>query len=143
MRITILTITGLMVFGAFSAQAQTSPDFQQYSGDVHQLNKDIRNNEGDLRKDEWDAAHDRSDIRRDQTLRSADRAREQRDLRDGDTGGAKYWAKQSKDESAEIRHNRKDVAHSERDIHNDKTRLAKDFKVRNHDVAKRNAARKA
>lgn len=143
MRIQILTMTSLLALAAGSAFAQPpSPAYQQYNGDVQQLNKDIHNNEGDMRKDEWDAAHDQRDINRDDSLRNADVQREERDMRDGDTSGAKYWGRQAKDENAEIAHDRRDLAHSHRDIHNDKMRLAKDFKVRGHDVAKRNAAGK-
>jgi hypothetical protein len=64
--------------------------------------------------------------------------REQRDMRDGDASGANYWRRQAKDENAEISHDQRDLAHSRRDIHNDKIRLAKDFKVRHHDEGKPN-----
>jgi hypothetical protein len=140
-------LTSMLTFAAGAALAQppfppAASDYQQYNQDVHQLNTDIRNNRADVRKDSADAAHDQSDIDRDQSLRNADKAREERDLRDGDTKGAAYWNRQRKDENAEIRHDRKDLAHSDRDVRNAKARLAKDIKVRNHDVAKRNHASK-
>jgi hypothetical protein len=137
MRIKIITITSLLALAAGTALAEPpSQDVQQYNGDVRELNKDIHNNEGDLRKNTWDAAHDQRDINRDDSLRNADLRREQRDARDGDASGANYWRRQAKDENAEIAHDQKDLAHSRSDIHNDKMRLAKDFKVRNHDAAK-------
>jgi hypothetical protein len=142
----IISLTALLAFTAGAAMAQTPgeavQDVQQYNQDVHQLNTDIRNNRADTKKDEWDAAHDQRDINRDDSLRNADKAREEEDLKDGNLKGAAYWNKQRKDENAEIRHDGKDHAHSERDIRNDKTRLAKDVKVRHHDVAKRNRAAK-
>jgi hypothetical protein len=146
MRTKIITLTTLLAFASGAALAQTPAqavqDVQQYNQDVHQLNTDIRNNRADMSKDEWDAAHDRRDIDRDDALRNADKAREERDLRDGDLKGAAYWNTQRKDENAEIRHDRKDLAHSDRDIRNDKHRLAKDEKVRHHDTVKRNRAAK-
>jgi hypothetical protein len=146
MRTKIITLTTLLAFAAGTALAQTPThavqDMQQYDHDVHQLNTDIRNNRADMNKDQWDAAHDQRDINRDDSLRNADKVREERDLKDGNLKGAAYWNTQRKDENAEIRHDRKDLAHSDRDIRNDKTRLAKDEKVRHHDVAKRNRAAK-
>src|SRR5580692_4631302 len=137
MRIKIIIISGLLGLAAGTALAQpAAQDVPQYNGDVREVNKDIHNNEGDLRKDEWDAAHDQRDISRDDSVRNADLQREQRDARDGDASGANYWRRQAKDENAEIAHDQKDLAHSRSDIHNDKMRLAKDFKVRNHDAAK-------
>jgi hypothetical protein len=137
MRIKIITITSLLALAAGTALAEPpSQDVRQSNGDVRELNKDIHNNEGDLRKNSWDAAHDQRDINRDDSLRNADLQREQRDARDGDASGANYWRRQAKDENAEIAHDQKDLAHSRSDIHNDKMRLAKDFKVRNHDAAK-------
>lgn len=141
MRIKIITLTGLLLLGTGTAMAQPAvQDVKQDNSDIRELNKDIRNNEGDLKKDKWDAAHDQRDINRDRNERSADQAREDRDLSDGDLKGAKYWNRQRKDETAEIRHDKKDLAHSRLDVHNAKGRLAKDVKVRNHDVAKRNKA---
>jgi hypothetical protein len=43
-----------------------------------------------VKKDEWDAAHDQRDISRDDSLRNADRALEQQDLKDGNLKGAAY-----------------------------------------------------
>jgi outer membrane murein-binding lipoprotein Lpp len=146
MRTQIITLTTLLSFVAGAAMAQTPAqavqDVQQYNQDVRQLNTDIRNNRADVKKDSWDAAHDQRDIDRDDALRNADKAREEHDLKDGDLKGAAYWNKQRKDENAEIRHDRKDLAHSDRDVRNAKARLAKDEKVRHHDVAKRNRAAK-
>ena len=137
MRNTFITLTGLLALAAGSALAQPpSSDVQKYTGDVRELNKDIHNNKGDMRKDSWDAAHDRRDIDNDDFLRSADEQREQRDQRDGDVSGANYWKRQAKNESVEIKHDRGNLAHSRRDIHNDKVRLAKDFQVRRHDASK-------
>jgi hypothetical protein len=147
MRIQIIAMTSLLTFGSGAALAQMPfPPAQsapQYNQDVRQLNTDIRNNRADVKKDSADAAHDRSDIDRDEALRHQDEAREDRDLADGDAKGAKYWKTQAHDESGEIKHDRKDLAHSERDVRNAKSRLAKDVRVRNHDVGKRNRARKA
>ena len=146
MRTKIITLTTLLAFAAGTALAQTPAqavqDVQQYNQDVHQLSTDIRNNRADLRKDDSDADHQRHDIDRDESLASADRTREEQDLRDGNRKGAAYWDQQRKDERADIGHDRKDLAHSRRDIRNDKTRLAKDEKVRHHDVAKRSRAAK-
>jgi hypothetical protein len=146
MRIQVTALSFLLTFGAGAALAQVpfppAQAAQQYNQDVRQLNTDIRNNRADVRKDSADAAHDRSDIDRDEALRHQDEAREDRDLADGNTKGAKYWNTQAHDESGEIKHDRKDLAHSDRDVRNAKARLAKDVKVRNHDVAKRNRATK-
>ncbi|HMK86933.1 MAG TPA: hypothetical protein VK437_13320 [Steroidobacteraceae bacterium] len=147
MRIKIITLAGLLAFSAGTAVAQTpaqaAQDVQQYNQDIQQLNQDVRNNVGDMRKDQWDAAHDRRDIDRDDTLRNADKLREERDLAAGNLKGAEYWNQQRKDENAEIRHDKRDLAHSLHDIRNDNRRLAKDVKVRHHDIDKRNrAARK-
>jgi hypothetical protein len=146
MRTKLITLTTLLTFAAGAAlaqpPAQAVQDVQQYNQDVHQLNTDIRNNRADVKKDEWDAAHDQRDISRDDSLRNADKTREEQDLKDGNLKGAAYWNKQRKDENAEIRHDRKDLAHSDRDIRNAKTRLAKDMKVRHQDAAKRNRAAK-
>ena len=146
MRTKIIILATLLNFAAGAAMAQTPAqavqDVQQYNQDARQLNTDIRNNRADVKKDEWDAAHDQRDISRDDSLRNADKAREEQDLKDGNLKGAAYWNKQRKDENAEIRHDRKDLAHSDRDIRNAKTRLAKDVKVRHQDAAKRNRAAK-
>lgn len=137
MHIKIMTLTAVLALAASTAFAQpVSQDAPANSGDIRELNKDIRNNEGDLRKNEWDAGHDQRDINRDDALRNSDLQREQRDMRDGDVSGANYWRRQAKDENAEIRHDQRDLAHSRRDIHNDKERLAKDFKVRHYDAGK-------
>jgi hypothetical protein len=143
MYIKIMTLTAVLALAAGSAFAQpASPDAQPNSGDIRELNKDIHNNEGDLRKDAWDAGHDQRDINRDDSLRNADLQREQRDMRDGDASGANYWRRQAKDENAEISHDQRDLAHSRSDIHNDKMRLAKDFKVRRHDAGKLNSKKR-
>jgi hypothetical protein len=143
MQIKIIIISGLLGLAAGSALAQpAAQDVPQYNGDVRELNKDIHNNEGDLRKNEWDAAHDQRDINRDDSLRNGDLQRERRDMRDGDASGANYWRRQAKNENAEIAHDQRDLAHSRSDIHNDKTRLGKDLKVRRHDAAKLNTSSK-
>jgi hypothetical protein len=137
MHIKIMTLTAVLALAAGAAFAQPASQVAPAdSGDSRELNKAIHNNEGDLRRNEWDAGHDRRDINRDDALRNSDLQREQRDMRDGDVSGANYWRRQAKDENAEIAHDRRDLAHSRRDIHNDKMRLAKDFKVRNHDAGK-------
>jgi hypothetical protein len=137
MYIKIITLTAVLALAAGGAYAQPATQgVQTNPGDIRELNKDIHNNEGDLRKNEWDAGHDQRDINRDDSLRNADLQREQRDMRDGDASGANYWRRQAKDENAEIVHDQRDLAHSRRDIHNDKMRLAKDFKVRHHDAGK-------
>jgi hypothetical protein len=139
MYIKIMTLTAVLALAAGGAFAQPATQgAPTNTGDIRQLNKDIHNNEGDLRKDEWDAGHDQRDINRDDSLRNADLRREQRDMRDGDASGANYWRRQGKDENAEIAHDQRDLAHSRTDIHNDKTRLAKDFKVRRQDAGKLN-----
>jgi hypothetical protein len=130
MRIQIITMMGFLALVAGGSLANPQP---ANADDTRELNKDIHNNEGDLRKDEWDAAHDQRDINRDDSLRNADLRREQRDAKQGDAGGANYWRRQAKDENAEISHDRKDLAHSRQDIHNDKVRLDKDIKVRRQD----------
>lgn len=143
MRINIMTLTAVLTLAAGSAFAQPATQgVPTNANDIRELNKDIHNNEGDLRKNEWDAGHDQRDINRDDSLRNADLQREQRDMRDGDASGANYWRRQAKDENAEIRHDQGDLAHSRRDIHNDKMRLAKDFKVRHQDGGKSNKASK-
>jgi hypothetical protein len=145
MRITTLPLTALLALTCSVALAQTpAQQLQQDNADIRTLNKDIRGDEGDLRKNSWDAAHDERDISRDQVDRNADARRERRDLADGDTRGAAYWNQQRKDQNANIAKDRKDLAHSRADIRTDHSRIAKDLKVRHHDVEKRNrAARKA
>lgn len=140
MQIKLMTMTALLAVGGTAlaqTPAQATLDYRQYNQDVRQLNTDIRNNRADVSKDESDAAHDRRDIGRDRSIRNADKLREERDLASGNTKGAAYWNTQRKDENAEIRHDRADLAHSEKDVSNAKTRLAKDVSVRNHDAAKR------
>ena len=142
MRIALATFSSL-IFACSVSMAQT-PSVQLYNADIHQLNTDIRNNAADVRKDSADARHDESDLDRDQAARSLDKRREQQDLAHGDLSGAKYWNTQRRNENAEIRHDRKDLAHSELDVRNAKGRLNKDIAVRHNDVSKRNrAARKA
>jgi hypothetical protein len=116
MRITTFTLIGVLAFGATAAFADAQ---------TRQLNQDIREDKGDLRKNSADAAHDRSDISRDRGVVAGDRSREASDLAHGDTKGAAYWNRQIKDEKGNIRVDKKDLAHSERDIHTDKARLAK------------------
>jgi hypothetical protein len=141
MRIPVITVTGLLLACSVSF-AQTPSPAQLYSNDIHELNTDIRNNEADVRKDSADARHDESDINRDRIDRGLDLRREQQDLARGDLKGAKYWGLQSRDETGEIRHDEKDLAHSDRDVKNAKARLAKDISVRRNDVAKLSRARR-
>jgi hypothetical protein len=141
MRIPLISVSAL-VLSCSVCFAQTPSPVQQYNADIQQLNGDIRNNEADVRKDSWDARHDQADINRDRDARALDQSRERHDLADGDFKGAKYWGLQSRKETGEIRHDEKDLAHSDRDVRNAKERLAKDISVRNHDVALRNRARR-
>ena len=137
MRISTFTLGTMLSLACSVAFAQpAAQQVQQDNADIHQLNKDIRGDEGDLRKNTWDANHDERDISRDQTDRNADKTREEHDLSIGDTKGAAYWNKQRKDQNANIRNDKHDLAHSRRDIGNDKARIAKDVKVRNHDAGK-------
>jgi hypothetical protein len=143
MRITTFTLSTMLSLACSVAFAQPpAQQVQQDNADIHQINKDIRGDEGDLKKNTWDAHHDERDISRDQTDRNLDKAREEHDLSIGDTKGAAYWNTQRKDQNANIRKDKQDLAHSRKDISNDKARIAKDVKVRGHDVAKRNRAAK-
>jgi hypothetical protein len=137
MRNQIITSVSLMILGVGTAFAQPPAPAAPDSASVQQLNQDIHEQEGNLKRNEWDASHDQRDIDRDEGLRNLDRAREQRDLRDGDLGGARYWNREAKDENREIAHDRTDLAHSRRDIHTDKARLSKDFQARRADGGKR------
>jgi hypothetical protein len=140
MRIALATFSSLL-FACSVSMAQTPP-VQQDNADIRQLNTDIRNNAADVRKDSADARHDEADINRDQAVRNLDKQREQQDLAGGDLKGAQYWNKQRQDENAEIKHDKKDLAHSELDVKNAKARLGKDVAIRHSDVAKRNRAAK-
>jgi hypothetical protein len=120
MRITTFALIGVLTLGGTAAFAETPS----------QLNHDIREDEGNLKRNEWDAGHDRRDINRDRGIVASDRSREAQDLSKGDRKGAAYWNKQVKNEKANIHADGKDLAHSERDIHSDKVRLAKAQKAR-------------
>jgi hypothetical protein len=133
MRYQIITSVSLLILGSGAAFAQQAAPSATDPANVQQLNQDIREQEGNLKRNEWDAGHDQRDIDRDEGLRNVDRAREQRDLRDGDLRGARVWSRQANDENHEIAHDRRDLAHSRRDIHTDKERLAKDFHARRAD----------
>jgi hypothetical protein len=140
MRIALASFSTLIL--ACSVSMAQTPPAQPYNQDVRQLNTDIRNNAADVRKDSADARHDQSDINRDDIARNLDKQREEQDLARGDLNGAQYWNKQRKDENAEIRADKKDLAHSNLDVKNAKARLSKDISVRNNDLAKRNHAAK-
>ncbi|MGO8974263.1 MAG: hypothetical protein ACLQJ0_19070 [Steroidobacteraceae bacterium] len=116
MRITTFALIGVLAIGATAAFADP---------ETRQLNQDIREDKGDLKKNSADAAHDRSDIRRDRGIVAGDRSQEALDLAQGNAKGAAYWNRQAKDERSNIRADKNDLAHSERDIHTDKVRLAK------------------
>jgi hypothetical protein len=115
MRMTTCLLIGVLSLGGTAAFADTQ----------QQLNHQIREDRGDLKKNEWDAAHDRRDINRDRGIVAGDRSREAHDRATGDEKGAAYWNKQVKDEKGNIRADRKDLAHSDRDIHSDKVRLGR------------------
>ena len=116
MRITTFALIGVLALGGTAAFADTQ---------TQQLNRDIREDRGDLKKNEWDASHDRSDINRDHGVIATDRNREAQDVAHGDTKGAAYWSHQVRNEKGNIRADKKDLAHSERDIHADKVRITK------------------
>ena len=116
MRIATFALIGVLGLGATAAFADTQ---------AQQLKHEIREDRGDLKKNEWDASHDRSDINRDRGIVASDRTRETEDLTRGDTKGAAYWSRQVKDEKGNIRADKKDLAHSKRDIHSDKVRIVK------------------
>jgi hypothetical protein len=120
MRITTFALIGVLTLGGTAAFADTQ----------QQLNHDIREDKGNLKRNEWDAAHDQRDINRDRGIVAADRSREAQDLSKGDGKGAAYWNKQVKNEKANIHADKRDLAHSARDIHSDKVRLAKAEKAR-------------
>jgi hypothetical protein len=115
MRITTFALIGVLTLGGTAAFADTQ----------QQLNHDIREDKGNLTKNESDAAHDRRDINRDRGIVESDRNRETADLSKADRKGAAYWNKEARNEKANIHADKKDLAHSARDIHSDKVRLAK------------------
>jgi hypothetical protein len=113
-------LIGVLTLGGTAAFADTQ----------QQGNHDIREDKGNLMKNEWDAAHDRRDINRDRGVVESDRNREAEDLSKGDRKGAAYWNKEAGNEKANIHADKRDLAHSARDIHSDKVRLAKAEKAR-------------
>ena len=135
MRILTLTITGLLALGSSMAMAQT---IGQYNHDIRQLNTDVANNRADRTKDLQVYGEQRSDLNRDRLDRNADRTREQEDLAKGNYKGAAYWNQQRVYQNQRIALEKKDLAHTRRDVKADNARLAKDIKVRHNDVVKRN-----
>jgi hypothetical protein len=124
MRISLFTAGCLFTLVCSTAMAGEPEIFPPASLTPQQTQHDLRDQEGNLKRNSWDAAHDQRDIHRDEVARNADKSREERDLSKGDLSGAKYWNRQRKDENAEIRHDKADLAHSRRDIKVDHARIA-------------------
>jgi hypothetical protein len=140
MRISIISMTALLITCSAAFAETPAQQVQQYNGDIHQLNTDIRNNRNDLSTDKKVETDQRADLARDRADAAADRQRAEADLAKGNSKGASYWNSQLQKEHQKGSAEYKNLVHTKADVHADASRLNKDLKVRHNDIGKRNRA---